>query len=599
MSSNQNKLSRFWQELKRRRVLHVITVYASAAFVIIELIGNLTEPLNLPASLSTIIIIVLAVGFPLAIILSWLYDLTSGSFTRTKPLEDIPDEQEVKVPNAWKIATYVSFVVIAGLIVLNIAARSDLIKPGMIKSLVVLPFDNYTGDEQFDYVASGMHASLIGDIGKVSALRVIGETSSNVYKETNKSAPDIAKELNVDLVLEPTLTCYGDTVCILVRAIAHFPEEKQIWVAEYSEDKSKILSLWNRITKQIAEEVKVELTPEEKQLLAKSVLVDREAYEDYLKSHQYWGDISLESLNKAKEYLNSAIEKDPDWAPLYAGLAQVWIGINQMGYESPEIAGPEIYKNLNKALELDPENADSHYLTALSAYLAEWDWAKAEKEFLKAIALNPSDAFSRIYYAHLLYILQRPEEAAVQAKLAYELDPLNPIILVTYGYALLCAGDCENAMMIAEKNLALNPDNFLAKNELYETAARCKDYDRAFEMYKPDLQAYFQDQLEQDDVNRIEKIFDEQGYFAAYEEILRYYEAAAEKGFIGPGVMAIRYMMGNQQEKALDCLEEAYEIHDPQMPYIASGGYPFHALYDNPRFIAILEKMNLPLPSVN
>ena len=126
MAANQNKLSRFWQELKRRRVLHVITVYASAAFVIIELIGNLTEPLNLPASLSTIVIIVLAVGFPLAIILSWLYDLTSGSFERTKPMEEITEEEKIEVPNAWKIATYVSFVIIAGLIVLNIATRSDL-----------------------------------------------------------------------------------------------------------------------------------------------------------------------------------------------------------------------------------------------------------------------------------------------------------------------------------------------------------------------------------------------------------------------------------------------------------------------------------------
>jgi TolB-like protein/Tfp pilus assembly protein PilF len=596
MAGHQNKLSHFWQELKRRRVIHVITVYASAAFVIIELIGNLTEPLNLPASLSTIVIIVLAVGFPLAIVLSWLYDLTSGTFERTKPLKETPEEEKAKVPNAWKIATYVSFVVIAGLIVLNIASRSDLIKPGMIQSLVVLPFDNYTGDENLEYVAAGMHASLIGDIGKVSALRVIGETSSNVYKETDKSAPDIAEELNVDLVLEPTLTCYGDTVCILVRAIANFPEEKQIWVAEYREDKSKILSLWNRIAKQIADEVKVELTPEEERLLAKAILVDREAYENFLISHQYWGDLTLEALNKAKAHLNSAIEKDPDWAPLYSGLAKVWLGFNQMGYESPEIAGPEIYKNLNKALELDPDDADAHYLSALIAYLAEWDWEKSEKEFLKAISMNPSDPLSRIYYSHLLYILQRPDEAAVQAQLAYELDPLNPIILVTYGYALQCAGDCENAMMIAEKNLALDPDNFLAKNELYETAARCKDYDRAFEMYKPDLQAYLQDQLGQDDVNRIEKIFNEQGYFAAYEEILSYYEIAAEKGFIGPGVMAVRYMMGDQQEKAMDCLEKGYEIHDPQMPYIAAGGYPFHSLYDNPRFIAILEKMNLPLP---
>jgi hypothetical protein len=138
LTRHQNRLSLFWHELKRRRVIHVITVYASASFAIIEIINNLTEPLNLPTSLSTIIIILLAVGFPLAVILSWLYDLTSGNFERTKPLDDTEEEvKSVSVPNAWKVATYVSFVVIAGLVVLNIAGRSDIIKPEMIQSMVV------------------------------------------------------------------------------------------------------------------------------------------------------------------------------------------------------------------------------------------------------------------------------------------------------------------------------------------------------------------------------------------------------------------------------------------------------------------------------
>jgi Tfp pilus assembly protein PilF len=307
-------------------------------------------------------------------------------------------------------------------------------------------------------------------------------------------------------------------------------------------------------------------------------------------------DVSLESLTKARDFLNSAIQKDPNWAPLYSGLAKVWIGISQMGFESPDIAVPNIYQNLNKALELDPDLADAHYLNALIAYLAEWDWEKGEKEFLKAIALHPNDAFSRIYYAHLLFILHRHEEAAVQARLAYELDPLNPIIMVTYTYALLCANDCETAMAIAEKALAADPENFLTNNQLLETAFQCGNYDRAFNTLKLDLQVYFRDQLDEEDFRKIEKVFHEQGYFKAYEEILNYYEAAAEKGFIGPGVMAIKYMMGNQMDKALDCLEKGFEVRDPQMPYIASGGYPFDSLYDNPRFIAILEKMKLPLP---
>jgi adenylate cyclase len=229
MTEHQNRFSRFWQELKRRRVVHVVTVYASAAFVIIELVNNLTEPLNLPAALSTIVIILLAVGFPLAIVLSWLYDLTAGTIVRTKPAEDLPETETVRVPNAWKIATYLSFVVIAGLIVLNIAGRSDLIKPGMIQAVAVLPFSNYTGDDRLDYVADGMHASLISDIGKVSALRVTSETTSKTYKNTDKSAPQIGEELDVGVLIEPALTCWGEEVCVLIKAITTNKRRSKSW----------------------------------------------------------------------------------------------------------------------------------------------------------------------------------------------------------------------------------------------------------------------------------------------------------------------------------------------------------------------------------
>jgi TolB-like protein len=260
MTEHQNRFSRFWQELKRRRVVHVVTVYASAAFVIIELIGNLSEPLNLPAALSTIVIIVLAVGFPLAIVLSWLYDLTAGTIVRTKPAEDLPETERVRVPNAWRIATYISFVVIVGLIVLNIAGRSDFIKPGMIQSVAVLPFSNYTGDDRLDYVADGMHASLITDIMKVHALRVTGETSSKAYRNTDKSAPVIGEELRVDLLIEPTLTCYGDSICVLIRGVTTTKEEKQIFSREYRIDREEILNFYPRAAKEISRELKVELS---------------------------------------------------------------------------------------------------------------------------------------------------------------------------------------------------------------------------------------------------------------------------------------------------------------------------------------------------
>ncbi|TFH20461.1 MAG: hypothetical protein E4H10_16640, partial [Bacteroidia bacterium] len=195
MPQKRSKLSQFWQELKRRRVVHVITVYASASFVLIELVNNLTEPLNLPPKLSTIVVVVLAVGFPLAIILAWIYDLTPEGIEKTKAAEETDATEQAKVPNAWRIATYVSFVVIIGLVTFNIMGGSKGLKAGDIQSLVILPFDNFTGDDQLDYFVSGMQASLIVDMGQVGGLQVKSRTSSNAFKGMDMTIPEIASKL--------------------------------------------------------------------------------------------------------------------------------------------------------------------------------------------------------------------------------------------------------------------------------------------------------------------------------------------------------------------------------------------------------------------
>ncbi len=386
------------------------------------------------------------------------------------------------VKSPLRLITRVSIVILAAAIIVIALILTGVINGGkdaraeVIKSLAVLPFENYTGDDHLDYVANGMHASLIGDMGKLGALRVIGETSSNVYKNTQKSAPDIARELKVDALVEPTVTCYGDSVCIQIRVITPFPEERQLWVADFREDKSQMINLFNRITKQIASELMIKLTPEEENLLAKSVTVDREAYDAYLKGLSYLDDASKESLDKAREYLNHAVDRNPGWAPLYTGLTMVWASIAQMGFESAEITGPKIFENLKKALELDPDNADTRFTSGEMAFLAEWDWEKSEKELLKSLAINPSNAIARIIYAELLSILQRPDEALVQGKLGIELDPLNVMNQLQYAAVLSCIGDHKQSLAIGEKITAKDPGNYLANNLIESEAFRCENY---------------------------------------------------------------------------------------------------------------------------
>lgn len=307
MPSMPNKLSRFWQELKRRKVVHVITVYATAAFIIIELINNLAEPLKLPTNLLIIVVIILTVGFPVAAVLSWIYDLSGEGIERTKPLGEVPDQEIGSVHNAWKIATYVSFAIILGFVSYHIFSSTRNLRAGDIQSLVVLPFENYTGDDQLEHMVSGMHSLLIGDMGRISGLRVTGKTSSKIYKDVDMSAKEIAKELNVDAVVEATVMCLGDSVCMQFRLVSTSGEEDQIWIGDYREEKGQIMNLYNQITKQIAEEVMIELTPEEQRLLNKSITIDKEAFDAYLNSYAHWDDMGEEGTRKAIEYLNDAL----------------------------------------------------------------------------------------------------------------------------------------------------------------------------------------------------------------------------------------------------------------------------------------------------
>ena len=595
MSSTPSKFTRFWQELKRRRVIHVITVYASAAFVLIELVNNLTEPLNLPHGLATIVIVVLAIGFPLAIVLSWIYDLTGEGFERTKPLEDGLDVKTAKVPNAWKIATYVSFIVIVGLLTFNIIGGTKGLKAGDIQSLLVLPFDNFTGDDQLDYITAGMHSSLIGDMGQIGGLRIISKTTANIYKNLSMSLPEIATQANADAIVEPSVMCYGDSVCLQIKVITPFPEEKQIWMGEYKAEKSQILNVYNTVCKQIAEEIKVTLSPSEEQVLAQAKTVNPDAYDAYLRGQYYWDQLTPEALQMALEYFNKAIDIDPNWAPPYAGVALFWIGVRQMGLAPSSITVPNIYKYLNKAIELEPNSANTHYTDALAAVWTGYDWDKGESEFLKVIELNPSDANSHAYYAHLLLFLKRPDEALAQAQLALELDPLNPLIqglvAVVYGHL----GNFDQAIELARKIIQVVPNHPLALGTLWEVNYYQGNYEESFRYCGKLFN------LGEENTELILDTYEKQGNIAAVEKVITMLEAIPDEQIpVSAAIrIAVLYHLVDRTDKALDILETILEEQGPDLPYATTGVKSFEKLENEPRFLAICEKMGLPPPATH
>jgi len=542
----------------------------------------------------------------LTTVLEWYMKyLEAQSTTVTEP--GVPGEIRKKPTGAkkvtegskkWKLLVSSILVVLAvifvTLILADIIKGGKSLKAGEIKSLIVLPFSNYSGQDTLDWFVSGMHASLVQDISKIGSLRIPGTTTSKVFKDSNKTINEITSELKVDAALETTVLCLGkDSICFQTRLIKPGQKEEQLWSADYKIARNQILNWYNGVTKEIAKEIKIELTDRENKLLERSTTIDIAAYDDYLKGLYYLEDVDKESLMKAMEYLNRAVEKNPDWAPLYNGLTMVWASLAQMGFESPEIAGPKIFENMNKALELDPDNSDSRFLSGEMAFLAEWDWEKSEKELLKALAINPSNAIARVIYAQLLSSLQRPGEALMQANIAIDLDPKNPMLQLQYAAALLCVGDCQNALIQGEKITADDPGHYLANNLILCSAIRCKEYNKLIKADSHILPVY---NFKEDDIKEFERIFNEQGLIKAYEKVMTHLEKFAENNFISPIDIAIRYMIVNQPDKALEWIEKGFEIHDPNMPYITSMMYCFDPLFSNSGFIDIIKKMNLPLP---
>ena len=592
MPQGPGKFNIFWREIKRRKVLRSLAIYAGTAFIILEASTIIFPRWNFPEWSIDLVLYLLIFGAFVNVIIAWIYDITPEGIQRTLPVEETTMDDRVPDSRGWKAATYISLVVIAGLILLNALGGPKELKAGDIQSLLVLPFDNFTGDDELDYVAAGMHSSLIVDIGQINGLRVISKTTANSYKNMNLSLPEIATQLNTEAVVEPTVMCYGDSVCIQIRVITPFPEEKQLWVGEFKEAKSQILNLYNQVTKQIAQEIKVSLTPREEAVLAQSRTVNTEAYDLYLKGQYYYDQLTPEGLQMALEYFKRAIDVDPEWALPYAGISEYWGGLRQMGLAPSSIAVPQIYKNLNKTIELDPESAYTHYLTALASVLIAYEWEKGETEFLKAIELNPNDARCRAFYAHLLLFLKRQDESLSQVQHALELDPLNPLIQGLTAVVYWHLGNYERAIELANQITQLVPNHPMALNVLWGANVLLGNYEEGLRYC---IRLFM---LQEDNAALVIQAFKESGYMAALREFISILETIPdEKLPVSAGMrIAHMYIQVGETEKGLDIFEKRYLEHDPDLPYVTTGLRHYKSLETEPRFLAIIEKMDLPPP---
>jgi TolB-like protein/DNA-binding winged helix-turn-helix (wHTH) protein/Tfp pilus assembly protein PilF len=357
---------------------------------------------------------------------------------------------------AWKISVFVLLLLMASLATWKLYSWNR--PPSVIRSLAVLPLENLSGDASQDYFSDGMTDELITELGQISDLRVISRTSAMTYKGTHRTLPQIAQELNVDAVVEGAVLRSGGQVRITAQLIMAVTD-KQLWAKSYEGDLRDTLTLQSRVARAIAEEIRMELTPREQAALNNVNGVSPEAHEAYLKGRYFWNKRTADGLSKAIGYFDEAIERKPDYAQAYAGLADSYAlaGDWKYGLLAPREAYPKAKAAATKAIALDSTLGEAHISLAFCLDNFDWDWESAGREFTRGIELSPGYAIGHEWYGWHLASLGRYGEAVAEVEKAASLDPLSPSIGADLAEELLVAQRLDEAIKQSRKTTILDP----------------------------------------------------------------------------------------------------------------------------------------------
>ena len=460
-----------------------------------------------------------------------------------------------------------------------------------IESIAVLPLENLTGDAEREYFVDGVTDELIGQLGQISGLRVISRTSVMQYKGVKKPLTEIARELNVDAVVEGSVQQVGDNVRIRVQLIDALPEERNLWGQTYDRAKTDVLMLYSEMARVIADKAQVMLTAKESTRLTKIRQVNPEAHEAYLKGQFHWNKFTEQDIEIALQYYELALEKDPNYAPAYAGIAGYWGAMSYFGMLASEIM-PKRMAALEKCLELDSMLPEAHGGLASTAAWFEFDWHKAEKEYLLTLELNPNDAGTRVFYGLFLTGMGRFEEAKAQMGIGLELDPLNAMNQGYLGNAFLRARQFDQAIAQYNKSLALQPDFADSLSGLLECYHQKGMYEEALEVARRFFNARgFKDLLE-----AFNRGNEEGGYKQAMRQAAEEWAVQSNRAYSMR--IATFYIYAGEKDRALDWLEIAYQERMQNLIYLNVQS-KWDPLRDDPRFQNLIRGMNFPANKKN
>ena len=484
----------------------------------------------------------------------------------------------------------VTFFILRGLSPKTDAAQ---LSPAPVR-LAVLPFVNLTGHPDQEYLCDGLTEEMITVLGGMKAGRVgvIARTSSMTFKNSNRTAAEIGRSLNANYLLECSVREATNRLRINAQLI-RTSDEVHVWAQEYDRQTSDVLSVEGEVARAIAEEIQATLSPAQQTRLASLHPVNPEVHELYLKGRYYWNKRTPETLKKSVEYFEKATIKDPSYAPAYAGLADSYamLGSDFYAVLSPKEAYPKAEAAAIKSLELDPNQAEPHTALAWSKTVFDWDWQGAEREFKRAIELNPDYANAHHWYGYYLLLMGRPTEALVEYRTAESLDPLSLIInsdLAQEGLA--GAGLYDEALDKCRKTLEMDAnfaEGHVCLMNSYEQRGMHKEAIQEIQKaiaLSTDNVAY---------IAALGSLYASSGERVQALSILNELKARSKHAYVPSGLFSSFYAALGQKVQAMDWLEKAYEEHDAAM--VGLRGLPrSDPRRADPRFQELLRRMNFP-----
>jgi TolB-like protein/Tfp pilus assembly protein PilF len=550
----------FFAELKRRNVYKVAVAYAVVSWLLIQAASIFLPAFDAPPSTMKIVIILLVLGFPIALVLSWAFEITPEGI---KLESEVAANQSISRRTGRRIVgiTIALAVIAAGLMIFQILRpkSSPAPRPSEAatavpeKSIAVLPFDNLSRDPDNAYFSEGIQDEILTRLAKIAQLKVVSRTSTQKYKTAPDNLRDIAHQLGVTNILEGSVQKAGDQVRVTVQLINAI-SDAHLWADTYDRKLTDIFAVESEIAKSVAEKLQAKLTGSAEQVLASRPTENPEAHQLYLKGRYFWNRRTGENLNKALGYFQQAIEKDPSYALAYAGVADCYALLPVYGNKPPKEDIQRAIAAARHAIELDDNLAEAHTSLA-NALVDDLQFAAAETEFKRAISLNPNYATAHQWFGECLQGEGRFNEALAELKLAHELDPLSLIINGSYGQCLGVAGRSDEAIDQLHKTMDMDPTFTVAhvmlgqvfedKGALSEAIA---EYEKAMERYRtPATEAM------------LAHAYVLTGRKAEAHKILDDLTNASQQHYVAAYPLAIVHLALGDKDEALRLLEKSFE----------------------------------------